>query len=130
MSSAKRDRRPLNPSSRLTSDTNAAEPLLTSHREGIALVQQQKALATASTQLSLTSPVDIDAHHQQSQGGQLSKDGSLPRSTSPLTPAAISQPGTIPPTSDGASEGDTSPITMTSTAQKKTRKRPRKHSGV
>ena len=45
-----RDRRPLNPFSRLTTAFNAAQPVLSSHREGIAQAQRARAKAAADAE--------------------------------------------------------------------------------
>ena len=51
-----RDRRPLNPSSRLTSAFNAAEPVLSSHRESVAQAQRARAVEEARNALLATIP--------------------------------------------------------------------------
>lgn len=101
--STPRERRPLNPSARLTSTSNAAQPVLSSHRESVAQAQRARAIAEAQnaptdptlrpTPPTLTIiPPDLTNNH--------SSPGSLP-----ITPAT-SQTGSIPPSTAPPSESD------------------------
>ena len=84
------NRHPLNPSSRLTATSNAAQPALSSHQESV--VQAQRACAAAEAQntasatpsLSITTPVLI---HVNLNNQPRSNAGSLP-----ITPTTLSIP--------------------------------------
>ena len=89
-----RERRPLNPSACLTSTSNVAQPVLSSHRESVAQAQRARAIAEAQNALA-TAP---------SLGSTLPTltiippdvmDSDNPGSL-PITPAT-SQTGSIPP---------------------------------
>lgn len=97
-----RVRRQINPSSRLTADSNAAQPALTSHRVSIALAQAKRTADTAQITRDVT--VASDQPEQQSEP--------LP----PITPTTASRASTIPPTT---SDPDSEDSDHTSTAAKK-----------
>ena len=100
--STARERRLLNPSSRLTSASNATQPVLSSHRESVAQAQRarataseaQHALATAPSLRSIPPtltiiPPDVADSDNHSNPGSLpitpvtSQTGSIPPSTAP-----------------------------------------------
>ena len=101
--STARERCPLNPSAHLTSASNAAQPVLSSHRESVAQAQRARAIAEAQnaptdptfrpTPPTLTIiPPDWSDNH--------SNPGSL------LITPATSQTGSIPPSTAPPSESD------------------------
>lgn len=97
-----REKRSLIPSSRLTSDSNVAEPLIHSHRESIAYAQAQKARAAkeaeeTETEQLVPNPVALD-----SAGSSLSVRQVTPIAASPAT----SKPGSVLPTASSPSENE------------------------
>ena len=108
-----RDRHPLNPSSRLTAASNAAQPALSSHWESVAQAQRARAAAEAQNtasaipSLSITTPV---LTHVNLDDQPRSNAGSLP-----ITPTTLS----IPPSTALPSEsGDDSDGPSTTVAKK------------
>jgi hypothetical protein len=117
---APRDRRPPNPSSRLTADSNAAQPALASHRVSIALAHARRA---AEAQITPSTTVDHD--HSPEQQDEDQSDGlSLP----PITPTTASRASTIPPTDPDIEDSDHA--STAAKKPKKKRKRVRKPSGM
>jgi hypothetical protein len=109
-----RVRRPPNPSSRLTADSNAAQPALASHRVSIALAQAKRA---AEAQITRDVTVDPQAPEQQNED-QLE---ALP----PMTPTTIASRASTIPLTDLDSENSDHTSAAAKKKQKK-RKRARK----
>ena len=103
-----RDRRVVNPSSRLTADSNVAQPALSSHRESVAQVQAQRARAAAEAQKEL----DVSLSAVNPQLG-LAPDDHL-----------TLRPGSVPPITNPPSESG-SELDRPSTAAAKTGKKKR-----
>jgi hypothetical protein len=104
-----RDKRTLNPSSRLTSDSNVATPLLLSHRQSIAHAQAQKAHATKEAETANPNP----AATTDLAGPSVPLARVTPTSTqSPAT----SQPGSAQPTSAIPSESENETNDQSTTA--------------
>jgi hypothetical protein len=121
-----RERRPLNPSSRLTAASNAAEPALSSHRESVAQAQRARAAAevqnnglvtpTLLTTTPVLTHVNLDVDDQpRSNAGSLR-----------ITPATSSvPPSTAPPSEDNSDK----PSATAAKKGKRKQKRRRNSSG-
>ena len=122
-----RDRRPLNPSSRLTTASNAAQPALSSHWESVAQAQRARAAAEAQNNTSVTLPsLSITPPvltHVNLNDQPRSNAGSLP-----ITPSTSSIPPSTAPPSESESNSD-QPSTSAAKKGKNKQKRRRNSSG-
>jgi hypothetical protein len=116
-----REKRQHIPSSRLTSDSNAAQPALSSHRQSIVLAQAKKAAEAERDQRDQPEPETTTDRF-----GDENQSLSTPSSSLPVTPTSSQANSTFPPATDD-SDGDSDVASITSTvAPKKKRKRARK----
>jgi hypothetical protein len=127
---APRDRRPPNPSSRLTANFNAAQPALTSHRVSIAQAQAKRAAEAARIALLISAQVrNVTVDHPPEQPEQ-DDDRSEAPSLPPITPTTTSRTSTIPPSDLDDSEDSDHASTVAKKNSKQKRKRIRKPSGM
>lgn len=145
--SAACDRRPVNPSSRLTAASNAAQPALSSHRESIAQAQRVRAAAEAETQraravaeaqitlsipptpscLFITPSLTITPP-APACGQSVDLDNHSISGSPPITPTT-SQAGSIPSSTDPPSESEKDPDRPSTTALTKGKNKRKKNSG-
>ena len=116
---APRDRRAPIPSSRLTADSNAAQPALASHRASIAHAQAKRAAEAARIALLISAQVTASVDHPpEQQDDDRSEALSLP----PITPTTTSRASTIPPADpDDSEDSDHAPTAAEKNKQKQKR---------
>jgi outer membrane protein TolC len=127
-----RDRRQPVPSSRLTTDSNAAQPALKSHRHIIALAQAKKAAEAESDPSRNLTALSASSNNHQQRPDLEDVNQSLPSTSAPspvpsFTPTTTSQAGSIvPPATDhGSDSGHSSIASSTARKKKRTKKRNR-----
>jgi|ERR1700679_975267 len=123
-------KRTIKPSARLIADNNTAQPALPSHRKSVALVQAQRAFATAETsETSSVATTGPSGPSQESQDADHSESvslvtGPLAEPTTSIIASQRSSPALI--TADSSSESSDSEAAAANT---KKRKRARNKSG-
>ncbi|KAM6489797.1 hypothetical protein JOM56_014820 [Amanita muscaria] len=119
----RRDKRQPVPSSHLTSNSNAAQPALTLHRQSIAFAQAKKA-----------AEADKEDQQQQDDGdglqSTLSTVSGLSVPSRPITPTTVSRASsTVPPAPSATHSSDSEHSSLTSTTARKIGNKKRKRMG-
>ena len=121
-------KRTIKPSARLIADNNTAQPALPSHRKSVALVQAQRAFATAeiseTSSVSTTGPSGPSQESQDTDHSVSLVTGPLVEPTASIIASQRSSPALI--TADSSSESSDSEAAAANT---KKRKRARNKSG-